>query len=196
MGDETRVVELGEHVARLARDIGIETIVIGAYALAIHRFIRASLVFDLGTRIAFEELCRLTRVIETTGLSIELHPPEAHACLGGEVLVWERVDDDGAPVEPVKVVNFFNRLRPRADIAAEAIEHALMLDEMPVLRYPTLAHLVGLKLDAGGRRDEADVIELLRQNPDADVEAIRATCKKYGLDKIDELIEYARSGRR
>ena len=67
---------------------------------------------------------------------------------------------------------------------------------MPALRHPTLEHLVALKLDAGGPKDEADVIELIRQNPDADVEAIRATCKKYGLDKIDELIEYARSGRR
>ena len=42
----------------------------------------------------------------------------------------------------------------------------------------------------------AMVVELLRQNPDADVEVIRATCKRYALDKVDELIDYARSGRR
>ena len=62
--------------------------------------------------------------------------------------------------------------------------------------YPTLAHLIALKLDTRAPRDEVDVVDVLRQNPDADIEAIRATCKKYGLDKIDDLIDYARSGRR
>jgi hypothetical protein len=196
MGDETRVVELGERVARLARDVGIETIVIGAYALAIHKVIRASLDFDLGTRVPLEDLYRLKREIEATELSIKMNSPDEHDDLGGKLIIWDRVDEDGDPIEPVEVVNFLNPLRPRRNPAAEAIANAITLDDMPALRYPTLEHLVALKLDAGGPKDQADVIELLRQNPDADVEAIRATCKKYGLDKIDELIEHARSGRR
>lgn len=196
MGDETRVVELGERVARFARGIGIETIVIGAYALAIHKVIRASLDFDLGTRVPLEDLYRLRREIEGTGLAIKMNSPDEHDDLGGKLIIWEHVDEDGDPLEPVEIVNFFNPLRPRRNPAAEAIAHAITLDEMPGLKYPTLAYLVALKLDAGGPKDQADVIELLRQNPDADVEAIRATCKKFGLDKIDELIEYARSGRR
>lgn len=196
MGDETHVVQLGERVARLARDAGIDTIVIGAYALAIHNVIRASLDFDLGTRVPLEDLYRLGRMIEETGLSIAMNSPDEHDDLGGKLIIWDHVDEDGDPLEPVEIVNFLNPLRPRRNPAAEAIAHAMTLAEMPALRYPTLAYLVALKLDAGGPKDQADVIELLRQNPDADVEAIRATCKKYGLDKIDELIEYARSGRR
>jgi hypothetical protein len=39
------------------------------------------------------------------------------------------------------------------------------------------------------------VVELLVRNPDVDVEEIRALCKRYGLEAIDELIEEAEQGR-
>jgi hypothetical protein len=107
-----------------------------------------------------------------------------------------KTDEDGDPMDEVDVVNFFNIHRPRRNPAGEAIRNSREVAEGSALRYPMLADLVALKLDAGGPKDQGDIIELLRANPDADVEAIRATCKKYGLDKIDELIEYARSGRR
>lgn len=196
MSDEATVVELGERVARLARELGIDTMVIGAYAMAIHNYVRGSLDFDLGTRIGLDELYRLRRAVDADGLSTRLNSPDEYDDLGGKLIIWNRQDEDGDPIEPVEVVNFSNPLRPRKNPAAEALKNARALEEKPLLRYPTLPDLVALKLDAGGPKDQADVIELLRQNPDADIEAIRATCKKYGLDKIDELIEYARSGRR
>jgi hypothetical protein len=196
MGDETQVIELGERVARIARELNIETIVIGAYAMAIHDYVRGSVDFDLGTRVDLDELYRLKRAIEATELSVRMNSPDEHDDLGGKLIIWNRVDEEGDPLEPVEVVNFLNPLRPRRNPAAEAIKNAIELEGKPALRYPLLADLVALKLDAGGPRDHADVIELLRQNPAADVEAIRATCKKYGLDKIDELIEHAKSGRR
>lgn len=196
MADETTVVQLGERIARLARELGIETIVIGAYAMAIHNYVRGSLDFDLGTRIELDDLNRLRRVVDAEGLSTKLNSPDEHDDLGGKLIIWNEVDEDGEPIEPVEVVNFANPLRPRRNPAAEALENASVLEEKPDLRYPTLPDLVALKLDAGGPKDHSDVIELIRQNPNADFEAIRARCKKYNLDKIDELIEHARSGRR
>jgi hypothetical protein len=57
------------------------------------------------------------------------------------------------------------------------------------LRCATLALLVALKLYAGGRRDQADVIELLRRNPDADLAPIRDACARYGSSGLlEELI--------
>jgi hypothetical protein len=196
MGDEIQVIELGERVAEIARELNIETIVIGAYAMAIHKYVRGSLDFDLGTRVELDDLRRLMRALDAKGLSTRLNTPDDQDDLGGKLVVWNRVDDDGDPLEPVEVVNFYNVLRPRKNPAAEAIKNAITLEERPALRYPRLADLIALKLDAGGPKDLADVIELLRQNPDADVEEIRATSKKYGFDKIDGLIEHAKSDRR
>jgi hypothetical protein len=34
---------------------------------------------------------------------------------------------------------------------------------------------------AGGLKSHADIVELLRRNPEADLDAIRETCKKYRL---------------
>ncbi len=196
MTDETSVVDLGERVAQLARDLNIDTIVIGAYAMAIHNYVRGSLDFDLGTRVDLDELFQLRRSVEECGLSAKLNLPDDQDDLGGKLIIWERVDEDGDPLEPVEVVNFSNPMRPRHNPAAQAIKNAISLAERPALRYPRLVDLIALKLDAGRPKDIADVVELLRQNPDADDEEIRATCRQYGLDKIDELIEYARSNKR
>ena len=110
MGDETQVIELGERVAQIARELNIETIVIGAYAMAIHNYVRGSLDFDLGTRIELDELYRLRRAIDATGLSTRLNSPDEFDDLGGKLIIWNRVDEDGDPLEPVEVVNFFNPL--------------------------------------------------------------------------------------
>lgn len=189
-------VELGERIAQLARSLNIDTIVIGAYAMAIHRYVRGTLDFDLGSNVDIKELVRLQRAVEESGLSATLNRPDAEDDLGGKLIVWTEVDEDGDPLEPVEVVNFLNPHRPRRNPAARAIKNAIVLQENPAFAYPTLADLIALKLDAGGWKDLADVVELLRQNPDADLEGIRATAKDFGFDRIDQLIDDARSGRR
>ena len=196
MAEETAVVDLGERVARRARELGIETIVIGAYAMAIHNYVRGSVDFDLGARVEIQDLERLRGVLDHDGLSTKLNLPDEEDDLGGKLIVWNRADEDGDPLEPVEVVNFHNALRPRSSPARAAIENATPLQEKPDLRFPTLADLIALKLDAGGPKDLADVVELLRQNPAADIEEIRATCQRYGFVQIDELIAYSKSGRR
>jgi hypothetical protein len=189
-------IELAERVARIAHDLGIHTAVIGAYALAVHHYARATRDLDLGTSTQLDDLRRLRTAIEAEGFHCHLETPDEQDDLGGKLTIWVKTDEDGDPMDEVDVVNFFNIHRPRRNPAGEAIRNSREVAEGSALRYPMLADLVALKLDAGGPKDQGDIIELLRANPDADVEAIRATCKKYGLDKIDELIEYARSGRR
>jgi len=109
------------------------------------------------------------------------------------VAAWERVDDDGVPIEPVEVVNFRNPYHPRRTPAWDAIKYGISVPEKPALRYPRLADLVAVKLYSDDPSDDADVVAVLVANPDADLEVIRATCKRYGYDRIDELIERARA---
>jgi hypothetical protein len=55
--------------------------------------------------------------------------------------------------------------------------------------------LIALKLFAGRRRDQADVVELLRRNTEADHTEIRDVCATYGSAILfDELTGEAREG--
>ncbi len=186
-------IDLAERVATIARGLGIETVLIGAYALAAHRYVRATLDIDLATVVPLPELERLQRAVEEAGCSTKLSLPDDQDPLGGCLSVWEHADDDGEPIEPVEVVNYLNPFQPRVTPATDAIKHALSITEKPALRYPRLEDLIALKLYAGSLRDLADVVDVLVQNPDADLDAIRATCKRYGFEQIDDLIVEARA---
>jgi hypothetical protein len=63
-----------------------------------------------------------------------------------------------------------------------------------VLRYATLNSLIELKIAAGRARDESDVVELVRANPN-EVEAIRQHLATVHLDYVhafDQLVQRAR----
>lgn len=49
---------------------------------------------------------------------------------------------------------------------------------LPVVDLP---HLIALKLYAGGRKSELDVLELLARNPAASRDEIVETCARFGL---------------
>lgn len=190
MTEPTTPIELAERVATIARDLGIESALIGAYALAAHHFVRGSSDIDLATMVQLHDLRRLQRAVEEIGLQARLSSPDEQDDLGGVLQIWNRVDEDGDPIEPLDVVNFLNPYRPRPTPASDAIRNAVSLPDNPSLRCPRLADLVALKLDAGGLRDRADVVELLVVNRDADLDEVRTTCAKYGLD-IEPLIAQA-----
>ena len=87
----------------------------------------------------------------------------------------------------MQVVSFANRF-------PAVIRDALAGDDVRIrpgsaLRLVPLAQLVALKLYAGGVRSKSDIVELLRRNPDADLEAIRGTCKRYRLRGLDRILE-------
>ena len=65
-------------------------------------------------------------------------------------------------------------------LAREAISTARTVPEfgLPVVDVP---HLVALKLVAGSRKDELDVLELLKANPETPLDAILAVCTRHRL---------------
>jgi hypothetical protein len=149
--------------------------------------------FDLATAIdPYTELRELEEVVSARGYRVKRNLPDAEDDLGGLLRIWTEEDEHGDPVQPVEVVNFLNPHRPRRAPARDAITRATPI-EGSTLRCVTLADLVAIKLDAGSRADLADVVAVLRSNPDADVETIRATCKQYGFEVIDELIAEAQA---
>ena len=194
MVDPQTPVDLAERVASVARGLGIETAVIGAYALAVYGYVRATTDLDLATVASLDQLQRLAEALRDEGLQTRLSLPDDLDVLGGVLRVWIRIDEDGDPFEPIEVINFFNPHRPRRAPAADAVSRAIGIAERPALRYVQLDDLIALKLDAGSRADLADVVELLKRNASADRATIRATSKRYGFDVIDVLIAEADAG--
>ena len=193
MSERPIALALAERVAEVARGLNIETAVIGAVALAVHNYVRATLDVDLATAVdPYTDLRRLEEALRACGYHVKRNLPDDEDQLGGLVRVWTDEDEDGEPLEPVEVVNFVNPHRPRRAPGRDAIERAFPL-EGSSLRCVGLVDLIAIKLDAGGFKDLGDAVELLRRNADADIEAVRATCKAYGLDRIDELIAEART---
>ena len=191
MTDPKTPVDLAEEIATLARGLGIETALIGAYALAAHHYVRATSDLDLGAVTSLPDLQRLKDALEERGYRAKLNYPDEQDPLGGVLAIWVREDEAGDPIEPVEIVNFLNPYRPRVSPASEAIRHAIPLREKPALRYVRLVDLIAMKLDAGGPADVVDVVRLLEKNPTADREEIRATCLRYGFHIIDTLIAEA-----
>lgn len=196
MDERQTPVELAERVADIARSLGIETALIGAYALAAYHYVRGTTDIDLASNVELERLRALEHDLKSAGFKAALVSPDDEDVLGGKLTVWVDENEDGDPVEPVEVVNYFNPYRPRNTPAAQAIKNATILEGKPALRYPRLSDLIALKLFAGALRDEADVVEVLVKNPGAELEEIRSVCWQHGLKRIDALIDLANAERR
>jgi hypothetical protein len=192
MLDPRATLALAERVAAAARQQGIATALIGATALAVHRYTRGTEGIDLATAVdPATQLSALERTLAETGLHTQLRLPDDNDPLGGVLAVWERVDERGAPVDTVEIVNFLNPGSARANPARNAIARA---EEVPgtTLRCVILADLVALKLYAGGSSDLADIVQLIARNADVDLEAIRAIASAYDTrGRLDELIAEA-----
>ncbi|MDQ3365677.1 MAG: nucleotidyl transferase AbiEii/AbiGii toxin family protein [Myxococcota bacterium] len=196
MSEAASPVELAEHVAATARGLNIETALIGASALAVHGYVRGTSDIDLASMVdPYTELPRLQQALEADGFKTKLNFPDADDDLGGLLRVWKAAADDGDPIEPVDVVNLLNPHRPLRLPARAMITDAVRIDEHSSLRCVTLPHLILLKLYAGARRDLADVVAVLEENPDVDTEALRLLCKQYGHTEIDILIAEANAPR-
>jgi hypothetical protein len=179
------LIQLAERIATIASELGIPTALIGATALAAHNYVRGTADIDLATAVdPFRDLRGLQQRLEVEGFLVELNLPDAEDSLGGVLSVRARCEED----DPVEIVNFLNPLNPSDNPGREAVETAEPISASS-LRCATLAHLIALKLYAGSRRDQADVVELLLRNPTADRAKIRAVCAKYGsANELDELI--------
>lgn len=194
MLDPAASLALAEKVAQAARRVGVETALIGAAALAVHRYTRGTEDIDLASDVnPHTKLLALERELASEGLHTSLRMPDDADPLGGVLVVWDSEDDDGQPVDHVEVVNFHNPGRVVRTPATAAIKRSL---ELPgtTLRCVTLADLVALKLYAGGLSDHADIVQLLACNPKADLAAIRAIAAPFDRGgKLDSLIGQAQA---
>ena len=169
-----------ERVASLLVANGVIAVVIGGVALAAHRYVRHTEDIDLGVDADVPKMRVLAAVLRAEGFVVELYEPDGDDPLGGVI------DVSGA-FGLVQVVSFANRF-------PAVIRDALAGDDVRIrpgsaLRLVPLAQLVALKLYAGGLRSKSDIVELLRRNPDADLETIRGTCKRYRLRGLDRILE-------
>jgi len=191
---EDEALQLTERVAELARELGIETALIGAAALAIHNYVRASEDIDLASHTELSKLRELQQRLESMQLQTELRTPDEEDPLGGVLEVWQRTDEEGDPIDSIEIVNFANPWRPGQQTPArDVLANAKPVAPDSPLRCAQLPDLIALKLYAGSARDKADIIDLLVRNPDADLGLIRAVCKRYGYEQaLEDLIAAAR----
>ena len=52
-----------------------------------------------------------------------------------------------------------------------------------------LPQLIALILGAGGHKSKSDITELLRHNPEADIQPIRDLCRRYRLRGLDSILK-------
>ena len=192
MLDPRASLALAEQVAETARRNGFDTALIGAAALAVHRYTRGTEDLDLAVNVdPHTHLVALQRALAGDGLQTELRLPDDDDPLGGVLVVRLPANDDDEPAALVEVVNFHNPARPVPTPAAQAIARAQGLSGI-ALRCVTIEDLVALKLYAGGLGDHADVLQLLSRNPDVDLAAVRAAALPFDRDaRLESLIEQA-----
>jgi len=167
--------EVATEVAALLRNEGYPCAVIGAVALAVHGYPRATEDLDLATLVRTpRELTELARHLRERGFEVHVAMPDAEDPLGGVITVTT------ADSDPVQVVNYFNPWTGWAPCGKAALDAAVheVLPGLPVVDVP---HLVALKLYAGGRKSALDVLELLGRQDTKVVEMARAVCRAVGL---------------
>jgi len=179
MVDPDATLRAAERVAVLLQGHRIPAVVIGAVALAAYNYVRFTEDLDLGVDVELSEMRTLVTALREDGFTAELREPHGDDPLGGVI-------DVSGPFGLVQIVNFGDRF-------PAAIHDALAGDEILVtpgghLRVVPLPQLVALKLYAGGSKARADIVELLRRNPHADLDQIRNVCRRYRLRGLSGLL--------
>ena len=155
----------------------LDSAVIGSVALAVHGFVRATRDLDLGVAVlTFREMRDVAEALRKEGFRVHVGEPAPDDTLGGVVTV------EGDDFDPIQIVNLTAPGGRHGKLAREAIASAQHVSEfgLPVV---DVAHLVALKLLAGSRKDELDVLELLGANPEMPLDPIFEVCRRHRLGK-------------
>jgi len=172
-------LQAAERIASMLGASSHPVVVIGAVALAAHRYPRFTEDIDLGILATQADMRRLTDSLRAEGFDAEFHQPNAEDPLGGVI-------DVSGPFGLVQLINFEDRFPAIIHDALAGADIRVRPDSP--LRIVPIPQLVALKLYAGGWKSHADIVELLRRNPDADLEKIRETCRKYRLSGFDRVL--------
>lgn len=172
-------LEVAERIAGMLAAIGMPAVVIGAVALAAYRYVRFTEDIDLGILADLTQMRSLAESLKAEGYAVELHEPDATDPLAGVI-------DVSGPFGLVQIISFEGRFPAviRDALAGEDVR----IQPGGFLRITPIPQLVALKLYAGGFKSHADIAELLRRNPELDLEEIRATCRKYRLRGLEQIL--------
>jgi hypothetical protein len=177
-----RSLEVARKVFNVLANSNIDTAVIGSIALAVHGYVRATRDLDFGVAVlTFAPLQRMADQLRDEGYDVD-NEPAPDDPLGGVVTV------SGADFDPIQVVNLRAPGGRHERLAREAIATA---KHVPELRLPVVdfAHLIALKLVAGARKDELDILELVRANPETPLQPVMDVCRRHRLKtRFEELL--------
>jgi hypothetical protein len=180
--DPTAIVKAAEDVVGILNQHRVDAVVIGAVALAAYHYVRQTEDIDLGVNADISVMRAITTSLRKAGYEVELREPDGDDPLGGVI-------DVSGPFGLIQIVSFSGRFPAVIEDAVRA--STLVVREKSPLRLVPIPQLVALKLYAGGHKSKADIVELLRRNPDLDVKPIRAVCDKYKLKGLAALIREA-----
>lgn len=172
-------LDVAERIGKLIADRDLSFVVIGAVALAAHRYIRFTEDIDLGVNADLPQMRSLVDALRAKGYDAVLHEPDAQDPLAGVI-------DVCGPFGLVQIVSFEDRFP--AVIRDALAGEDLRIRPGSALRIAPIPQLVALKLYAGGLQSHADIVELLRRNPEVDSEALRETCRRYRLRGLDDIL--------
>lgn len=141
MAAPVSAIEAAEQVAGILKRHQVDTVVIGAMALAAYHYVRLTHDVDLGVNADVPTLRRLAESLRQAGFAAELREPDEADPLGG-------VLDVTGPFGRLQVVSFAGRFPA---VIEDALRDAtLVVRPGSPLKLVPMPHLVALKLYAGG----------------------------------------------
>ena len=179
MDKAKELLRASEQVMGILHRRQIDAVVIGAVAMAAHHYVRYTHDLDLGVNADVQSLRTITSDLCEAGFHAELREPDGQDPLGGVI-------DVTGPFGLLQIVSFADRFPAVIKDALQAA--SITLCPGGLLKLVPLPQLVALKLYAGGLKSKADLVELLRRNPDADLDEIAETCERYRLHGLDEVL--------
>ncbi len=182
MIDPERLLKDAETVVVILKQHQVEAVVIGATALAAYNYVRQTEDIDLGVNADMPTLHAVVEALKETGFHAEFREPDADDPLGGVI-------DITSSAGLLQVISYSGRFPAVIDDAVRDAE--LVVRPGSPLHIVPVPQLIALKLYAGGRKSEADIVELLIRNPDIDVDEVRKVCRRYRLRGLDALIAEA-----
>ncbi len=179
MKERMPILLAAEEVLEILNQHQVDAVVIGAVAMAAHHYVRYTRDMDLGVNADVTVLRNLLASLRAAGFTAEFREPDGADPLGGVIDV---IGQFGM----LQIVNFGGRFPA---VIEDAVRNATMIIRPgSPLKLVPLPQLVALKLYAGGLKSKADINELLRRNPDADIDNIRSVCKGYRLRGLDSIL--------